>query len=197
MKILLISDEEASYLWDHYQPGRLDGIDLIISCGDLSPEYLSFLVTMGRAPLMYVHGNHDGKYSKFPPEGCECIEDQIVVFNGLRILGLGGSYRYNPGEHQYTEDEMARRIKKLKRQLKKHGGVDLVITHAPVRGYGDDDTFAHRGFDVFRAMLDEYKPRYWAYGHVHMRYGHSVQRIMQHENTLLINACGRYVLEIE
>ena len=28
MKILLISDEESPYLWDHYQPGRLDGIDL-------------------------------------------------------------------------------------------------------------------------------------------------------------------------
>ena len=90
MKILLISDEESSYLWDHYQPGRLDGIDLIISCGDLSPEYLSFLVTMGRAPVLYVHGNHDGRYTKRPPEGCKSIEDTIVNINGLRILGLGG-----------------------------------------------------------------------------------------------------------
>ena len=46
MKILLVSDEECLYLWDYYRPGRLDGIDLIISCGDLNAEYLSFLVTM-------------------------------------------------------------------------------------------------------------------------------------------------------
>ena len=50
MKLLLISDHENSFLWDYYVPGRLDGIDLILSCGDLKPEYLSFLVTMGRAP---------------------------------------------------------------------------------------------------------------------------------------------------
>ena len=84
MKILLISDEESAYLWDHYQPGRLEGIDLILSCGDLSPEYLSFLVTMSTAPVFYIHGNHDGKYALRPPEGCECIEDRIVNFGGLR-----------------------------------------------------------------------------------------------------------------
>ena len=76
MKILLVSDEECLYLWDYYRPGRLDGIDLILSCGDLNVEYLSFLVTMGRAPVLYVHGNHDGGYDKHPPEGCTCIEDR-------------------------------------------------------------------------------------------------------------------------
>ena len=50
MKLLLLSDKESPYLWDYYQPGRLDGIDLILSCGDLKSNYLSFLVTMGRAP---------------------------------------------------------------------------------------------------------------------------------------------------
>ena len=52
MKLLLLSDKESPSLWDYYQPGRLDGIDLILSCGDLKSNYLSFLVTMGRAPLL-------------------------------------------------------------------------------------------------------------------------------------------------
>ena len=47
MKILLVSDEECLYLWDYYRPGRLDGIDLNISCGDLNAEYLSYQI--GRA----------------------------------------------------------------------------------------------------------------------------------------------------
>ena len=197
MKILLISDEESAYLWDHYQPGRLDEIDLMISCGDLSPEYLSFLVTMSRAPLLYVHGNHDGKYATRPPEGCECIEDTVVNVGGLRILGLGGSFRYSAGDHQYTEKEMASRIRKLRRLIRKHRGIDLVVTHAPVRGFGDDDSLAHRGFEAFRELLDTYKPKYWAFGHVHMRYGHGIQRVLQHENTLLINACEKYLLDTE
>ena len=69
MKILLVSDQENPALWDYYMPGKLDGIDLILSCGDLDAEYLSFLVTMGRAPVLYVHGNHDGSYDVKPPEG--------------------------------------------------------------------------------------------------------------------------------
>ena len=69
MKLLLLSDKESPYLWDYDQPGRLDGIDLILSCGDLKSNYLSFLVTMGRAPRLYVHGNHDALYRKHPPEG--------------------------------------------------------------------------------------------------------------------------------
>lgn len=74
MKILLVSDRESPYLWDYYQPGRLAPYDLILSCGDLNPRYLSFLVTMGRAPLLYVHGNHDVSYQHRPPEVCDCIE---------------------------------------------------------------------------------------------------------------------------
>ena len=112
MKLLLISDHENSFLWDYYVPGRLDGIDLILSCGDLKPEYLSFLVTMGRAPVLYVCGNHDGRYEKTPPEGCDCIEDKLVTIKGLRILGMGGCPVYNRGPHQYTERQMERRLRK-------------------------------------------------------------------------------------
>lgn len=197
MRILLISDEESPYLWEHYQPGRLDGIDLILSCGDLSPEYLSFLVTMGRAPVLYVHGNHDGRYLKRPPEGCECIDDTIVNFNGLRILGLGGCQRYSKGEHQYTEREMAKRIRKLLPQLWLNRGVDIVVTHAPVRGLGDEDNLSHRGFASFYKLLEKHKPRYWAYGHVHMNYGVRCQRVIQHNQTTLINAYERYLIEVE
>ena len=69
MKILLVSDRESPYYWDYYQPGRLSDIDLIISCGDLKSQYLSFLVTMGRAKVLYVHGNHDQTYNIRPRRG--------------------------------------------------------------------------------------------------------------------------------
>ena len=78
MRILAISDEERAYYWDHYRPGRLDGIDLILSCGDLRAEYLSFLVTMANRPLLYVHGNHDGGYRTRPPEGCATARPMLI-----------------------------------------------------------------------------------------------------------------------
>lgn len=82
MKILAIADEESKYLWDFYEKSKLEGIDLIISCGDLDPRYLSFLVTLSSVPVLYVHGNHDTKYERIPPDGCTCIEDQIYVHEG-------------------------------------------------------------------------------------------------------------------
>ena len=102
MRILTIADKECRALWDYYQPGTLKGVDLILSCGDLDPDYLQFLVTMAGCPLLYVRGNHDERYDRKPPLGCTCIEDKVYDFHGLRILGLGGSMRYKNSPCMYT-----------------------------------------------------------------------------------------------
>lgn len=196
MRILVVADEESKYYWDYYRPGRLDGIDLILSCGDLKADYLTFLATMGHAPLLYVHGNHDVGYARRPPEGCVCVEDRVLNMAGLRILGLGGSPLYNGGAHQYTEKQMQRRINRLRWKLYRAGGVDIVLTHAPPRGYGDADDLAHRGFEAFFPLLDKYKPRYLIHGHVHMSYGVDLPRIHQYGETTLLNGCERYILDL-
>lgn len=196
MKLLLISDEEDPYLWDHFRKERVEGVDLILSAGDLKAPYLSFLVTMVNRPLLYVHGNHDGRYDQTPPEGCDCIDDKLVKINGLRILGLGGSYCYNKGPYQYTERQMRRRILRLQWKIFLAGGVDIVLTHAPARSLGDQEDPAHRGFEAFLPLLDRWKPRYLIHGHVHKRYGGDWQRERQYGETTLINACGKVFLEI-
>ena len=195
MKILVVSDEEDQFLWDFYTPGRLKGIDLILSAGDLKAEYLSFLVTMANRPLLYVHGNHDGSYAQRPPEGCQCIDGKLVTVGGLRILGLGGSALYNGGPHQYTERQMRWRIHRLRLKLALTGGVDIVLTHAPVRGFGDEDNMTHRGFEAFLPLLDQYQPRYLVHGHIHQRYGANRPRCYQYNETTIVNATGRYILE--
>ena len=196
MKILSVSDEECPALWDYYQPGRLKEYDLILSCGDLSSRYLSFLVTMARCPVLYVHGNHDGAYHQEPPEGCDCIDDHLVEYNGLRILGLGGCRKYHPGPHQYTDQQMRMRIAKLRWQLWRSGGVDIVVTHAAPEGLGDADDPAHWGFTALRELLDRYQPAYLVHGHVHLSYGHDIPRELHYNGTRIINACERYVFEV-
>lgn len=196
MKILALSDEECPALWDFYTPGKLDGYDLIISCGDLKASYLSFLVTMARVPVLYVHGNHDTGYERNPPEGCDCIEDQLIVYNGVRILGLGGCRRYRPGAHQYTEREMRKRIRKLRFKLWWHKGVDVVVTHAPPAGVGDDADIAHRGFEAFLPLLEKYRPQVLLHGHVHMNYTMEKIRQRQLGDTRVINVYERYDVEV-
>ena len=196
MKILTLSDKECAALWDYYTPGKLETFDLILSCGDLNARYLSFLVTMARCPLLYVHGNHDGNYDQIAPEGCDCIDDHIVVYNGIRILGLGGCRKYHPGPHQYSEREMRRRIRRLRWKLRRLGGVDIVVTHAPPEGLGDGEDRAHWGFAALRELVDKYQPQYLVHGHVHMSYGHQFPRQLEYNGTKIINAWERYTIEI-
>ncbi len=195
MKILAVSDVPAQRFYEFYAPGRLDEFDLILACGDLRRTYLEFLVTMARCPLIYVRGNHDDEYLKEPPEGCLCAEDQVVVHQGVRILGLGGSYRYRDGACMFTESQMARRVRHAERQIRKHGGLDILLTHAPLRGLNDFDSLSHRGFACFGGLLDKYQPKYFIHGHIHRTYGHDIPQLDRYGQTTVINAFDHCIIE--
>ena len=190
--IMAVADEEDLGLYSGYARTELKDIDFMISCGDLHSEYLEFLVTMANKPLFYIHGNHDGRYTTKPPEGCICIDDDLYIHDGIRILGLGGSYRYSNDTFQYTEVQMERRIRKLRRKIRKAGGVDIVVTHAPIKGYGDMQDFAHQGFACFEKLLNELHPKFWLYGHVHLRYDYRLKRIIEYKETQIINCNTKY-----
>lgn len=196
MKILLLADQAEPVLWEHLDRRKLEGVELILSCGDLPAEYLSFLTCFTEAPILYIHGNHDDRYAVHPPEGCICIEDQIYTYGGVRVLGLGGSMRYNRGVNQYTEQQMRRRVNRLRFKLWRSGGIDILLTHAPAYQLGDEADLAHRGFETFLHVIDKYHPRFLVHGHVHQSYRHDFKRVRQHGDTQVINACGYYFLDI-
>ena len=151
MKILVLADIESKYLWDYFEKEKLEGIDLILSCGDLKPQYLSFLASFAKVPILYVNGNHDDCYEMQPPEGCINIENKIYVYKGVRILGLGGSIRYKKGKNQYTQKEMNNRINRMWLSLKRNRGFDILLTHQPAAGIGDGPDEPHKGFDGFKS----------------------------------------------
>ncbi len=196
MKILFVSDEESRYIWDYFDRERFKDIDLTISCGDLKPQYLSFLVTMIQAPLYYVHGNHDRNYSRKPPEGCESIDDRLVTYKGVRILGLGGSQLYNGRQFQYTEKQMKKRIKRLRYKLWRSKGFDMLVTHAPAYGLNDGRDHCHKGFKSFKCLMDKYSPRYFIHGHQHLSYNR-IPRISRYRDTTIINAYKYHILDYD
>ena len=196
MKILFLADEECPMYWDYFKKEDFADIDLIISCGDLKASYLSFLATMTTVPVWYVRGNHDDSYDKQPPEGCTCIDGKFMVFEGVRILGLGGCNRYKPGVNQYTEKEMAKRARRLRWPIRLHKGFDILVTHAPAYGIHDDTDLCHMGFDTFNLLIEDYKPKLFVHGHVHMNYGRQFPREDVYEGTRVINAYEKYIVEI-
>ena len=90
-----------------------------------------------------------------------------------------------------------KRILHLRWQLMLNKGVDIVVSHAPVRGIGDEEHISHRGFEAFQYVLKRYNPRYWFFGHVHTRYGGQKSRVYHSGETVLINACERFMLEFD
>ena len=195
MRILAISDVEESWLTDHFDRERLEGVELIISCGDLPARYLEHVVTLMNVPLVYVWGNHDMDYVVHPPQGCISIEGRLRDFCGIRIMGVGGSFKYNDRVFGFTESQMRKRIGKLALMARATGGVDILVTHAPIRGLGDMDDLPHRGFESFGYYVDKLRPAFMLHGHVHLSYGRVSRELAHPCGTRVINACGGYIFD--
>lgn len=196
MKILSISDRVEPILYGHFDPAPFQGVELILSCGDLPPEYLAFLMTRLNAPLYYVKGNHDIRIDGYHPEGCRNIDSRLVVHEGLRILGLEGSHWYNGQPHQYTERQMAQKIRRLWFKLRRSKGMDIVVTHAPPRHIHDAEDRCHRGFECFRKIIDRYEPQYFIHGHIHFNFTAPDERIWEVNQTKVVNSYGHFLFEI-
>lgn len=192
MNILAIADTESPALWDYFDKSRLEGIDVILSCGDLAPEYLSFLATFFSGPVLYVHGNHDDGYEKKPPEGCISIDGQIFEYQGVCFAGLGGSMRYKPGIHQFTEAQMLARIMHLWLRLGRRQ-LDVLVTHAPACGQGDGKDLPHAGFKAFLFLMEKLRPAVLVHGHVHLCYDPLLPRTRKYKDTTIVNAYEKYV----
>ena len=197
MKILVVSDTIEKTFYPKVDPDKRPTPDLIISCGDLPPEYLSFLAAAFQVPLCYVRGNHDIRYDSKPPEGCIDMHGRLERFGGVKILGLEGSRWYNGGPNQYTERQMKKIIKSLKWNIWWNKGVDIVITHAPPRHIHDAEDRCHKGFNCFRQLINRYSPRYFLHGHIHKSFDDSAYRITIENQTKVINTCGYYLFDIE
>ena len=118
----------------------------------------------------------------------------------------------------YPEREMEDRVRKVKRVVRKRRlagrrrdllkpaagagdakkpAFDILLTHAPCRGYGDLEDLPHRGFECFNGLLNEYSPQLHCYGHVHQEYGR-VDRCLRHPSgTLLFNGSGHQIIDTD
>lgn len=197
MKILTVSDRVEPILNDSFDAGLFAEVDLILSCGDLPPEYLTGLVNRIKVPLYFVKGNHDIRYDRKPPEGCVDIHGRLVQFQGVRILGLEGSRWYNGGPNQYTERQMRQIVRKLKIGIWWKGGIDVVVSHAPPRHVHDAEDRCHKGFKSFHSLIRGHAPGYFIHGHIHAHFDSFTDRVTTIHNTKVINSYGYTILDVD
>ena len=172
-------------------------VNLILSCGDLPPEYLSRMVHHLKAPLYYVSGNHDFRYDAKSPEGGDNLHGRLIQIGGINILGLEGSHWYNGGPYQYTEWQMRSIIRRLRPTIWWRGGVDVVVSHSPPRHIGDAEDPCHMGFECFRWLINKYHPHYFIHGHIHRNFLDPSERVTVVNTTRVVNTYGYCILEIQ
>mgnify|MGYP000165081977 CR=1 FL=1 len=207
MRILALSDQVVESIYSADVRERFGDVDLLLSCGDLPYSYLEYLVTMLNVPAFYVHGNHDmpedlgqGVLLK-EPRGWVNLDGRTVRAGPLLLAGLEGALRYRPNApFQYSEGEMRRKVVRLLPALllnrMRYGRyLDILVTHAPPLGIHNDLDLPHRGFAVFRWLMERFRPRYLLHGHKHV-YKPQTTRTRYGE-TMVVNVYPFAVLELE
>jgi uncharacterized protein len=199
IRLLAASDEPDATLDHAANREALGPIDLIIGCGDLSPDRLAFLAdAFGGALLLHVRGNHDRGGPWQAPAGIPTAAKGIDgrSLPGIAVAGLGW-----PGRTEGTaiRDETA-----AWRQVLTTFGLGLVdgafkpwlvFSHVPPRGVGDspEDRY-HTGFSAYRFVLDRLRPRLWLHGHTALAAVRDP--IVEHGPTTVVNVTGSVLVEL-
>jgi len=197
MKILLISDT-------HNQHSKLDlpDADIIIHSGDMSGrgekyEITDFLIWYSNLPYKHkilIAGNHDNVFENDEqwcleqmPENIIYLNDNSTIIEGINIWGSPIS--------PFFYDWAFNRLRG--NDIKKHwdlipDNTDILITHGPPYGFGDEVCQRHRkpGEDPKRGCVDllevieRIKPKLHVFGHIHEKAGD----IETNGETVFVNA---------
>lgn len=225
MRLLAVSDKESTTLlnWIKVMDPDLKRLDLIVSCGDLSPAYLEFISTTLDKDLIYVRGNHDQrvgwKVDRFSGQRAlyqnPIFEERFEVFKDLHakissykdffFVGFEGSLWYNGQGPQYHEEEMLRIVQKMERRLRliqfmrrriRRVRKVVVLTHAPLAGIHDGQDQCHKGFQCFHHFLQLISPILWIHGHTATE-SISNNQITRQANTTIVNGYEHKFIELK
>ena len=220
MKILCVADHIDPLVYSSSVKSRFGDVDLVLSAGDLPMDYIGFIASSLNKPVGFVFGNHNLKelptfsrsarplldstsiHSQIRNQfGATYLEDRVRRINGLLIAGLGGSMRYNNGEHQFTEGQMYRRMWRLVPTPALEPRRPRTLSRYPpdtrvARGIHDRQDPCHVGFRSMLWFMRRFRPRYLLHGHIHL-YDLNAQRVTQFRQTQVINVYDHYVLDVE
>jgi len=166
VRVLAVADEEVPAMRSRVRDLR---VDLVLAAGDLPWDYLESLVSLLDVPAAFVPGNHDPRIGRgaVGPRGLINLDGKARIVGRLHIAGLGGCVRYNDGDHQYTQKEYDRRAAQLLKKARKAGPVDVLLTHAPPLGLGDEPDPSHLGISALHEVLRVLRPSWHLHGHIH------------------------------
>ena len=189
MKILLISDTHGLH-----EQLELPDADMIIHAGDISGrgmlhEVQIFLDWFSNLPYrhkIFIGGNHDFLLEREPALFQSMLNDHLIYLedSGIEIEGIKiwGSpitpFFFNWAFNRNRGADIRRYWDKIP------DGLDFLITHGPPLGYGDQTVRGEQvGCEDLLVAIEQTKPRYHVFGHIHEAYG-----IFESKHTTFVNA---------
>jgi len=176
------------------------GVNVVLIGGDLSPSgppliQLAWLNSHFRTWLddlkerniavVGIAGNHDTIFQDSPQLVPELpwtyLQDSSCIVQGLRIWGTPWSLPY--GKWAFMRDEEF-----LKTRYDMISQADVIISHGPPYGYGDECPskgydWTHEGSKSLLDAIDRVKPKIVIFGHIHQGFG-----IYSRNDIILCNA---------
>lgn len=159
--------------------------DMLIHAGDHArhgdlkelAEAAKWLAKLPHPLKVAVAGNHDWAFARSPSAarnlfeeaGVTYLEDSGATIAGLRVWGSPWQPAYNDWAFNLPRGRaLAERWALIPE------GLDILITHGPPRGIGDQSGYGDRraGCDDLRSRLRVVRPRLHCFGHIHEAGGH-------------------------
>lgn len=140
MKILIVSDMIDPFVYSSSISEMFGYVDCVLCAGDLSMDYIDFIVSTLNKPTYFVFGNHNLKELKYFHKEARKEDERLEeypcgsIYAGFKVLqdtnlmwirpgdskptplliaGISGSRDYNHGLCQYTESQMKLKLLKL------------------------------------------------------------------------------------
>jgi Icc-related predicted phosphoesterase len=175
--IVAISDTH-----NHHEKIKLPKGDILIHAGDYSNvgtkedtvAFLDWFAAQPHAHKVFIAGNHDFYPERFRkdfrtmlPANVHYLENELIEVRGIKIWGSP----YTPYFGGMAFNKKRGKDSKAVWDLIPDA-VDILVTHGPPHGILDD-TYrkSHVGCEELKLKVEQVKPRYHIFGHIHEQPG--------------------------
>ena len=195
LRIVALSDTHGLH-WDIKKYNNIPDGDVLVHTGDFQSygkdrELIDFNNWLGTLPHPYkivIAGNHDKTaYFQTKEDTQEMFTNAIYLQdNGIEIEGVkffGSPWSPTFFNWYFMLDRGSDKMKRKREAISED--TDVLLSHSPPMYKLDFSTFGneHTGCEQLRDRVDEIKPRYHVFGHVHLGSG-----MTQNDHTTFINA---------
>lgn len=122
-------------------------------------ELTAIMLEIGNKPSYGIIGNHD-EPQLLENFGIQNIHGKIIEINGIKFVGMGGTFRYKNGlPLSFSQDESLEFVSSLPK-------ADILLSHDSIYNPNKLNE-AHQGLQGINWYIRQYHPRLFIHGHLH------------------------------